>query len=265
MKRGIRLGVLVLVVVSGAAEVHAASDRGFSLSVLVEGSERPEYPGRGRLYVEAIREAPYAIRLSNPTPHRVAVALSVDGLNTIDARHTDAWSARKWVLEPYETSTIPGWQVSGSTARAFFFTGEKRSYGALLGKTEDLGVIEAVFFRESSPLPAFPMSSEPGAADGTSGLRRDAAAPRAPAAAGEAGEKAQALSDELAATGMGQRHDHSVFEVAMRLDRQPVARVRLRYEFRPQLVALGVLPRLPEELRRRERSSGFSEFCPEPR
>ena len=41
------------------------------------------------LYVEAMRGASYALRLTNPTPYRVAVALSVDGLNTIDARHTD--------------------------------------------------------------------------------------------------------------------------------------------------------------------------------
>ena len=266
MKRGIRLGVLALVVVSGAAEVHAAADRGFSLSVLLEGAERPEYPGRGQLYVEAVRESPYAIRLSNPSPYRVAVALSVDGLDTIDARHTDPWSARKWVLEPYETTTIPGWQVSGTAARAFYFTGEKSSYGARLGKTEDLGVIEAVFFRESSPLPEPPISAEPGSADGSPGtLRRDAAAPKAPAAAGEARQKAQALSDELAATGMGQRRDHSVYEVAMRLEREPVARVRLRYEFHSQLVALGVVSPPGDALRRRERATGFSEFCPEPR
>ena len=48
---------------------------------------------------------------------RVAVALSVDGLNTIDARHTSPWNASKWVLEPYETITIGGWQMSSERAR----------------------------------------------------------------------------------------------------------------------------------------------------
>src|SRR5262249_15258512 len=86
----------------------------------------------------------YVLRVTNPLPYRVAVALSVDGLNTIDAKHTDAWGATKWVLGPYESTVIPGWQVNGSTARRFTFTSEKRSYGAWLGKTEDLGVIEAV-------------------------------------------------------------------------------------------------------------------------
>ena len=46
---------------------------------------------------------------------------------------------------------IPGWQVSNAASRKFFFTGERGSYGAALGKTQDLGVIEAVFFREKLP------------------------------------------------------------------------------------------------------------------
>ena len=69
---------------------------------------------------------------------RVAVALSVDGLNTIDARHTDASSARKWVLGPYEAVTIRGWQTNSAQARRFFFTTEDESYGGWLGKKENL-------------------------------------------------------------------------------------------------------------------------------
>ena len=78
----------------------------------------------------------------------MAVALAVDGLNTIDARHTAAADARKWVLEPYETITISGWQTSRTEARRFEFTTEERSYGQALGKTANLGVISAVFFKE---------------------------------------------------------------------------------------------------------------------
>ena len=44
---------------------------------------------------------------------------------------------------------ISGWQVNDRTARSFYFTGERgTSYGAALGQTDNLGVIEAVFFRE---------------------------------------------------------------------------------------------------------------------
>ena len=61
---------------------------------------QPRYRHDGRVYVEAQKGREYAIRLRNPYPVRVAVALSVDGLNTIDARETSADGARKWVLDP---------------------------------------------------------------------------------------------------------------------------------------------------------------------
>ena len=47
--------------------------------------------------------------------------------------------------------------------------------------------------------------------------------------------------------------------------RRPAARLRIRYEFRPQLVRLGVLPAGGDRLARRERARGFDDFCPEPR
>src|SRR5213593_1837314 len=82
---------------------------GFGLTVLVDDNPRQQYFHDGTLYVEAVRGASYALRLTNPTPYRVAVALSVDGLNSIDAQHTDPRSAAKWVLGPYESTVISGW------------------------------------------------------------------------------------------------------------------------------------------------------------
>src|SRR4029077_10949008 len=58
------------------------------LEILVDGRPVTEYYARGRSYVEALNGAEYELRIRNPFPERVAVALSVDGLNTIDARHT---------------------------------------------------------------------------------------------------------------------------------------------------------------------------------
>ena len=121
------------------------------VDILVDGAPQPRYAHDGRWYVEARKGREYAIRLRNPYAVRVAVALSVDGLNTIDARETTAADARKWVLGPYETVTISGWQTSQIEARRFEFTTEARSYGQALGKTANLGVISAVFFKERVP------------------------------------------------------------------------------------------------------------------
>lgn len=222
------------------------------LTVLVGGTPREEYVHRGATYIEAIRGRDFSIRLSNPTPYRVAVALSVDGLNTIDAKHSDAWGASKWVLEPWETTEISGWQVSNRTARRFYFTGERNSYGAKLGQTENLGIIEAVFYRER--VPRYSEEQEFSRDERKRGDASGAIPPAAPRATAEAPP-----SDDYAATGMGHSTRHDVSEVSIDLEREPLASVAIRYEFHPQLVKLGVLDRDP--LERRERAKGF---CPEP-
>ena len=233
------------------------------MTILVGGTPRAEYVHRGSTYIEAIRGRDFSIQLRNPTPYRVAVALSVDGLNTIDAKHSDAWNASKWVLEPWETTEISGWQVSDRAARRFYFTGERNSYGAKLGEIQNLGVIEAVFYRERVPR----YSEEQHRYqrdDRERGVESGAIPPPpSPSAAAEAPRaEAQApADDDYAATGMGRRTRHEVEEVAIDLERQPIASIAIRYEFRPTLVKLGVLDH-PDPLERRERARGF---CPERR
>ena len=73
--------------------------------------------------------------------------------------------------------------------------------------------------------------------------------------------------DEYAATGMGRRTGHAVTQVQMDLEAAPAQVIDIRYEFRPQLVRLGVLPAAPanDPLDRRERARGFDQgFSPVP-
>ena len=233
------------------------------VDILVDGSPQPRYAHEGRWYVEARKGREYAIRLRNPYGVRVAVALSVDGLNTIDARETTAADARKWVLGPYETVTIGGWQTSQAESRRFEFTTEARSYGQALGKTANLGVISAVFFKERMPA----VSS-----DASNDFARREQSPPSPApseqasAAPPAGANKQA-EDGYAATGMGRRTGHAVEQVWLNLEDAPARTLSIRYEFRPQLVRLGILPADPasDPLQRREHAQGFTPgFCPEP-
>ena len=231
-----------------------ASEPSPSVEILVGGTPQPRYAHQGRWYIEALKSREYAIQLRNPFGVRVAVALSVDGLNTIDARETSAAAARKWVLDPYETVTISGWQTSRAEARRFEFTTEERSYGQALGKTANFGVISAVFFKERVP--------EVRTADESarSQTQRPAAAPRSDATA-------KRENEEYAATGMGRRTDHLVTEVRLNLEDVPSHTVNIRYEFRPQLVQLGILPAVPvhDPLQRRERARGFEPgFAPVP-
>jgi hypothetical protein len=236
----------------------------FGLEILVDGRPVRQYSaarGGDAHYIEALKGKAYAIRLHNPLGIRVAVALSVDGLNTIDARHTTAHDARKWVLDPYETVTISGWQTSMRQAHQFFFTTEEESYARELGASRDLGLISAVFFRERAarilPLGVGPRASE-----------REAGKPEAPSPQAADKLKERRLeSDEYAATGFGEGFEHAVRRVHLELEDAPAAACDIRYEFRAQLARLGILPgREPDALRRRERARGFEEgFCPEPK
>ncbi len=261
------LALLILAVPLASAQTQAR------VEILVNGSPRPEFFARGTTYIEALKGQEYEIRLTNPYPVRAAVALAVDGLNTIDAKHTDARSARKWVLEPYQSITLRGWQTSSDQARRFFFTSEQKSYGQWLGQTENLGVISAAFFRERVPYPY------------QGALQMKEAAPPPPPARGQAGPGAGAASQsrvevepnsfdkkaqarDLAATGIGNVESHPVTRVNLDLEDRPAEVVSIRYEYRAALVALGVIPppHPPvDALNRRENARGFSDYCPSPR
>jgi hypothetical protein len=245
-------------VVASFAPPH---ERAGDVDILVDGAPQQRYAHNGRWYVEALKGQEYAIRLHNPYAVRVAVALSVDGLNTIDASHTTADSAPKWALQPYETVTIRGWQTSRTEARRFEFTTEAHSYGQALGRTANLGTISAVFFRERVRAGGDYVGSQMSVPRSSSPARQEAAADTA-------AEKANTRdNEEYAATGMGRRTDHTVTRVWLDLEDSPAQTVNIRYEFRPQLVRLGILPHesTGDQLRRRERARGFEPgFSPVP-
>ena len=279
----------------------------YTLEVLVDGRPLAELYGRGRTYVEAVAGHEYSLRLTNNTGRRVAVAVSVDGLNSIDARTTTAQAGAKWILGPYESIVLDGWQTSSMLARHFYFTSEQGSYGAWLGKTANLGVIAAAVFRErQQPAPRLLIdggSATPGGAGGAPGAAAEAmpapgsAAEAAPGSAAEAvpGSAAEAApapppsaksragrqpggfleprqeelhrSDDYAATGIGREVDHPVERVHLRTERTAAAVLELRYEYRPALIKLGLLPRThpADPLERRERAHGFDPgFAPDP-
>lgn len=279
--RSISILVSILLTLAGAMPARAQEGRmtrppqygGFGLEVLVGGSPLEVLYGRGRRYVEAHEGAEYTVLVRNPLPVRVAVALSVDGLNSIDARRTSAWDASKWVIEPYGTIRISGWQMSSTRARRFYFTTERDSYAARLGRASDLGVITAVFFRESAPrthtaVPPPYYEPRPGERDDNETPRSQGEARKSRDSGGAATAQRRA-DDGYAATGIGRSVGHDVTWIDMRLERSPAAELTVRYEYRDALVRLGLLPRPWRDdgaLRRRERSRGFEEprYSPEP-
>lgn len=261
-----------------------AAQAGFTVEVLVDGRPLTEYAARGRHYVEAFENAEYEVRVHNPTGSRVAVALAVDGLNSIDARHTTAWDAHKWVIAPYGTIHVRGWQMSGESARRFYFTTERDSYAAKLGQASNVGLITAVFFRERQPVTIMPVTPSerrpPYREKDQIDDERSAPEPKpsAQSSARNEGGRDAAKSrsapaypppdDESAATGIGRSVRNDVQWIKMDLDERPAGEITIRYEYRAALVRLGIIPRdypRPEVLDRRERAQGFEpKYCPQP-
>ncbi len=81
----------------------------------------------------------------------------------------------------------------------------------------------------------------------SAGAASDAGNPAAPS---------QKKAEDYAATGIGRRTQHEVQWVNMELESTPVATINLRYEFRPVLVSMGILPALPTAGRIVEKGTG---------
>jgi hypothetical protein len=214
--------------------------RGFDLEVLVGGRPLGQECLDGARRVEVVAGSEYELRLTNPLPGRVAVAVSIDGLNVIDGRRTRPREASKWVVHPRETLTVAGWQVGPERARRFYFTTERDSYATRIGRPGEFGVIAATFYRERRPdreiLPppvAAPLREE---ADRAAENARGATAAQG-AALGRGGDarserRAHRPARERAATGIGRFVGSSVGVVDMELEPDPIAVVTIRYEFR---------------------------------
>jgi len=79
MRRTLLTSLLILAVTG----TLLASEQQPELHVLVDGWLAPEHFHEGKIYIEALKGKEYAIRITNPLCTRIAVALAVDGLNTI--------------------------------------------------------------------------------------------------------------------------------------------------------------------------------------
>jgi len=229
-----------LAVVEDGSLIHEARRQLYDFRAeVVNDSEgvQPEEIKNGRPFITASRGERYSVRLYNPLPVRVAVNLTVDGLNSITGKPSGIADGEKWMIDPYSSITIPGWQVSGGEARRFFFTEKPKSYakwrGDSLGKdlSANCGVIGAAYFWSQKELndyydqhPLYRYSQNPvpyssqRAKKSASGWGHNlaAASSAAPALADRDLEREE--PKEQAGTGMGEQQYHPTTQVAFDFD-----------------------------------------------
>jgi hypothetical protein len=198
---------------------------------------KPETMKDGRPFVAASPGERYSVRLTNPLPVRVAVNLTVDGLNSITGRPSGIADGEKWMIEPYGSVTIPGWQVSGGEARRFFFTDKPKSYAKWRGDEtgKDLaancGVIGAAYFWNQEELnqyyddhPVYRYTQRPPLPYSNFRSKKAECLPSAPACAGSAAPESMNMdskeeaTQQQAGTGMGERESNPTVQVAFDYD-----------------------------------------------
>jgi hypothetical protein len=131
---------------------NEVSDIPYDVRVIIAGEiQTPRVKG-GKAYVGAPPGKKYVIDLVNTSEQDVAVALLIDGLNTIGQKRELPSEGRKWVVEAGKTIRIQGWQIGNKTANEFVFTEAQGSLAARKGFYEDIGLITAAFYPEKSKI-----------------------------------------------------------------------------------------------------------------
>jgi hypothetical protein len=197
---------------------------------------------RGEYWVAGEPGRRYAIYVQNRFAERLLVVASVDGVNAVTGE-TAGWSQNGYVLDPEADYEITGWRKSDSVVAAFAFTAPRNSYAGLTGRPENIGVIGLALFRERRTLP--PPTAWPDALGGVARapLNRQSVSP-APVASGSDAEVARAAQAPAPALGTahGEREasyvGHTTFE---RLHAHPDEIIRIRYDSRENLIAMGII------------------------
>ena len=204
---------------------------------------RTYYHG-GEYWIAGKPGARYAIEIRNTLHQRLLAVTSVDGVNVLTG-DTARWDQSGYVLHGEEAYEITGWRKSQTEVAAFEFAAAPNSYAARTGRSANIGVIGVALFRErapaqiasSSPAPSPPAARESALESdlrgGTDIEERSAgAAMTAPAPKTKLGT----------AHGV---HEASYVEYTdfLRASAQPDEIVRIRYDSRDNLIALGIIPR----------------------
>ncbi|MHB8699233.1 MAG: hypothetical protein ACYC9J_14615 [Sulfuricaulis sp.] len=201
------------------------------------GQRQVTYRHDGKLYIAGTPGDRYAIILWNKTAGRILTAVSVDAVNVISGE-TAAPDQTGYVLDPFAETDISGWRKDQYEAAAFYFTALPDSYAARTGRPENVGVIGVAVFPERPLTPRAWIAPE-------------SAAPQERQSSDALGTMSQALAKSARkqdlGTGHGERERSEVTFTAFERARDyPDEVIKIFYDSYQNLVACGVIPRLPQ-------------------
>jgi hypothetical protein len=243
------------------------------------GSTLPVHFYNGEYWVAGVPGAKYSIDIWNRSSQRVLAVTSVDGLNVLTGK-TASPQQTGYVINGSDRYGITGWRKSDSSVAAFQFTASPNSYAERTGRPLDVGVIGVALFRERQE-PVIKKYDYKHDHEQASRSRLDQAAPPAPisvpsaapiaepaASAARAAPMARAESADTnqsnikeslsrsdkssiqaapkLGTGHGERETSVVSQVNFERERHnPNEVIRIRYDSRENLIAMGVIREFP--------------------
>jgi len=189
---------------------------------------------QGEHWVAGRPGARYAVSVRNASGQRVMTVVSIDGVNVVSGE-TAAWDQTGYVLSAWQRHDIIGWRKSDAEVAGFHFTALPDSYAARTGRPDNVGVIGVAVFSEKPGPPVvqpLPRRQRNEAESATADQAERRIAPAGP--------------NTRLGTGHGEReHDrvgHTTFE---RRSPRPDETIRIRYDSRENLIAMGIITAVP--------------------
>jgi hypothetical protein len=229
------------------------------------GQVLPVYRFRGEYWVAGTPGSKYSVAVRNNMGERVMAVLSVDGVNVLNGE-TASTDQAGYVFSGYQNYEVTGWRKSDSEVAAFQFVASPRSYAERTGRPANVGVIGVALFRERYQPPAIvPYGGNGGYGNygnGQPDYRNDdyrfkrgeaegrssapPAAASAPSSDGSlkrrAYESDSARVEPKLGTGHGAREYSEVARTEFeRAQSTPNETIRIRYDSRENLIAMGVI------------------------
>ena len=215
------------------------------------------YQHRGEYWVVGEPGARYAVELQNTSRRRLLNVVSVDGVNAVTGE-TASFDQAGYVLNPGQSYDVNGWRKSRRDIAAFEFTSLPHSYAARTRRPNDVGVIGVALFRESAPYRQQTPDVVPHG--------RSAPVPDLQGKSHRGGLPADPRQDLGTGHGSIERDPVGKTDFSRRSDR-PDEIVRIRYDSRENLIAMGVIPTYQRH-HRDNRPSAFpgtrSGYVPDP-
>ena len=204
-----------------------SSNQQFSLQLLVNKKPVTEYSYQGETLVEGRNKSEFTLQVRNGSLSRVAVVISVDGLSVMNGQPATKDSSG-YVVEANQSLDILGWRLSDRQVAHFVFGSLPEAYASLMGHSDNIGVIGALFYHEKSqPLCPQPLYSLPPDLFPRPLIKGSGGSTRGGGAAG-------------IGTGFGRSTDYRVSTVQFTRQPESVAQLTLRYDDATGLQSRGI-------------------------